>query len=160
MKPVCQFYNCSSYTSLRENTRKSIFKGVSCHQIDACRNEKRQHSWITCSHWCHCNNNNTFPTTESQWRILMIAVYHIEAETKWAPFRSRHFNCIFLNENVWIPIKISLKFVPKDPMNNITALVQIIAWRRPGNKPLSEPMMVNLLTHICVTRPQRDMAVR
>ena len=64
------------------------------------------------------------------------------------------FNCIFLNENVWIPIKISLKFVPKDQMNNIPALVQIMAWRRPGDKPLSAPMMVNLLTHICVTRPQ------
>ena len=29
-----------------------------------------------------------------------------------------------------------------------------MAWRRPGDKPLSEPMMVNLLMHICVTRPQ------
>ena len=64
------------------------------------------------------------------------------------------FNCIFLNENVWILIKISLKFVPKNPINNIPALVQIMAWRRPGDKPLSEPMMVNLLTHICVTRSQ------
>ena len=64
------------------------------------------------------------------------------------------FNCIFLNENVWISIKNSLKFVPKDPMNNIPALVQIMAWRRPGDKPFSAPMMVNLLTHICVTRPQ------
>ena len=64
------------------------------------------------------------------------------------------FNCIFLNENVWIPIKISLKFVPKGPVNNIPALVQIMAWRRPGDKPLSEPMMVRLPTHTCVTRPQ------
>ena len=29
-----------------------------------------------------------------------------------------------------------------------------MAWRRRGDKPLSEPMMVSLLTHICVTRPQ------
>ena len=71
----------------------------------------------------------------------------------------RHFadeilKCIFLNENVWIPIKISLKFVPKGPINNIPALVQIMAWRRPGDKPLSEPVMVRLPTHICVTQPQ------
>ena len=65
------------------------------------------------------------------------------------------FKCIFFNENVWISIKISLKFVPKGPMNNIPALVQIMAWCRPGHKPLSDPMMVRLLTHICVTRPQR-----
>ena len=64
------------------------------------------------------------------------------------------FKCIFLNENVWVPITFSLKFVPKGPINNISALVQIIAWRRPGDKPLSEPMMVSLTTHICVTRPQ------
>ena len=63
------------------------------------------------------------------------------------------FTCIFLNENEWHSIKISLKFVPKIPINNITALVQIMAWRRPGDKPLSEPMMVVLPTHICVTRP-------
>ena len=65
------------------------------------------------------------------------------------------FKCIFLNENVWILINISLKFVPKGPINNIPALVQIMAWRRPGDKPLSEPMLlVRLLTDICVTRPQ------
>ena len=29
-----------------------------------------------------------------------------------------------------------------------------MAWRRPGDKSLSEPMMESLLTHICVTRPQ------
>ena len=64
------------------------------------------------------------------------------------------FNCIFFNENVWITIKISLKFVPNGPINNIPALVQIMAWRRPGDKPISGPMMVRLPTHICVTLPQ------
>ena len=64
------------------------------------------------------------------------------------------FICIFLNENEWHSIKISLKFVPKVSINNIPALVQIMAWRRPGNKPFSEPMMVVLPTHICVTWPQ------
>ena len=58
------------------------------------------------------------------------------------------------NENVWISIKISLKFVPEGPINNIPALVQIMARCRPGDKPLSEPMLVSLLTHICVTWPQ------
>ena len=61
---------------------------------------------------------------------------------------------IFLKENVRISIKISLKFVPKSPIGNIPALFRIMAWRRPGDKPLSEAMMVSLLTHICVSRPQ------
>ena len=64
------------------------------------------------------------------------------------------FKCIFLNENIWISIKIPLKFVPKGPINNIPALFRIMVWRRPGDKPLSETMTVTLVTHICVTRPQ------
>ena len=58
------------------------------------------------------------------------------------------FKCIFLNENVWISIEISLKFVPKGPINNIPSLVQKMAWRRPGDKPLSEPMMARFTTNI------------
>ena len=61
---------------------------------------------------------------------------------------------IFLNENVWIAIKISMNFVPRGPINNIPALVRIMAWCRPGDKSLSEQMMVSLPMHICVTRPQ------
>ena len=49
------------------------------------------------------------------------------------------FKRIFLYENVWISIKISVKFVPGEPIDNILALVQIIAQRRIGDKPLSEP---------------------
>ena len=64
------------------------------------------------------------------------------------------FKWIFLNEYVCILLGISLKFVPKVRINNILAVVQIMAWRRPGDKPLSEPIMASLLTHICVTRPQ------
>ena len=67
----------------------------------------------------------------------------------------RHFpDNIFLNQKVWIPINISLEFVPKGPINNIPALFQIMAWRRPGDNPLSETMLVSLLTHICITWPQ------
>ena len=69
-------------------------------------------------------------------------------------FADDTFKRIFLNDNVRISIKISLKFVLKGPINNNPSLVQIMVWRRSGDKPLSEPMMVSLLTHICVTRPQ------
>ena len=51
------------------------------------------------------------------------------------------FRCIFVNEKVCILIKISLKFVPMGPVNNNPALVQIMAWRRLGDKPLSEPKL-------------------
>ena len=64
------------------------------------------------------------------------------------------FKWIFLKENVWISINISLKFLPRGPINNIPALVQVMACCLVGTKPLSEPMMVRLPTHICVTQPQ------
>ena len=69
-------------------------------------------------------------------------------------FAEDMFKCIFLNENVWILIEISLKFVSKGSINNNPALFQIMAWRHLGNKPLSKAMMVSSLTHICVTWPQ------
>ena len=65
------------------------------------------------------------------------------------------FSCaFFFNENCCILIKSSLKYVRKGPIDNNPTLVQIMAWRRTGDKPLSEPMMISLSTHICVTQPQ------
>ena len=61
------------------------------------------------------------------------------------------FKCIFMKENVWIPIKISLKFVPKGPVNNIPLLVQIMAWRCPGDKPLSEPINDGKFTDVSLS---------
>ena len=75
----------------------------------------------------------------------------------WAETDGRHFpddifKCIFLNEIVWI--KTSQKFVPMGANNYIPALVQITAWRQPGDKPLSEPMLVTLPKHIGVILPK------
>ena len=50
------------------------------------------------------------------------------------------FRCILVNEKFCILIKISLKFVPKGLIDNNPALVEIMAWRRIGDKPLSESM--------------------
>ena len=69
-------------------------------------------------------------------------------------FADHIFKCIFLNENIWISLTISLKFVPEVPVNNIPSLFQIMACCRTGNKPLSEPMVVSLLMQICITWPQ------
>ena len=50
------------------------------------------------------------------------------------------FKSIF-NESVWISITISLKFVPKGPIDYKSALVQVMAWHRTGEKPLPESML-------------------
>ena len=84
--------------------------------------------------------------------IIMVTLTHWHRDKNGRRFADDIFKSILLKENVSIAIKISLKFVPKGPINNIPTLVQIMAWRRPGDKPLSEPMMVSLPKHICVTR--------
>ena len=63
---------------------------------------------------------------------------------KWLKWPNDIFKCIFLNENIRISIKISLKFVPNAPIDNMPSLVQIMAWRQSGDKSLSETMMVSL----------------
>ena len=111
------------------------------------------------------------------WSTLVRFIARRQSDACWWPgsvhifcprqngrhFADDIFKCIFLNEDMWISINVSLKFAPNGQINNIPALVQIMAWRRPGAKPLSEPMMVRLPTYICVTRPQwvkwRDICI-
>ena len=92
---------------------------------------------------------------------VQVSWCHMTPLTHWGrgkmnPISQTSFKCIYLNENLWISLKVSLNFAPKIRINIIPAWVQIMAWRRPGDKPLSEPVMVSLLTHyyLCVTRPQ------
>ena len=98
----------------------------------------------------HCWSSSMSPygITRPQW------INTLRPRQNGRYFADDTFKRIFLNETFRFLIKISLKFVPKSPINNIPALFQIMAWRRPGDKPLSETMMVSLPTHICVTRPQ------
>ena len=96
------------------------------------------------------NQNKQQKITTSQFNLFNT----LRPRKNGRRFTEDVFKCIFLNENAWISLKISLKFVPNGSINNIPTLVQIMAWRRTGDKPLSEPMMDSLLTHICVTRPQ------
>ena len=62
------------------------------------------------------------------------------------------FKCILMNENWCILIQISLKFVPKDPIDNKSVMVQVMAWHRTGDKPLLNQCWPSSLTHICGTR--------
>ena len=59
----------------------------------------------------------------------------------------RHFRMHFLEWKLYTSITISLMFAPKVRISNIPALVQIMARRRQGDKPLSVPVLVSLLTH-------------
>ena len=58
-----------------------------------------------------------------------------------------NFKCIFLNENDGILMRISLKFVPKRPIDDKPAMVQVMAWRRIGDKPLPKPTPTQFTGH-------------
>ena len=98
-------------------------------------------------------------TGETRWgRVLISIKCHwintLRLRQNGYYFADTTFKCIFAKVSVRILIEISLKFLPKGPIKNISALVQIMAWLRPGDKPLSEPMMVLSPMHKCITQPQ------
>ena len=62
------------------------------------------------------------------------------------------FKCISVNENFCILLQMSLKFVPKGSINNMSALVQVMAWRKTGDRPLPEPWWPSSLVYMCGTR--------
>ena len=105
------------------------------------------------------------------WPFVMASMYELLPflwhETHWQqpltywdrwkmpPFCWRHIQMHFLElKYLNINKKISLWYVFKSPIDNISALGHIMAWRRLGDKPLNEPIMVSLQMHICVTLPQ------
>ena len=95
-----------------------------------------------------------FAMSGNLWNLHYSRVNSLRPRRDRRHFADDIFKCVFLNENEWTSPRISLKFVHKVRINNIPSLVQIMARRRPGDKSLSEPMVVSLPTHICVTRPQ------
>ena len=64
---------------------------------------------------------------------------------KWPPFHKWYFQMHNMKEKFCISVLISLKFVLNGPIDSKTALVQVIAWRCKGDKPLSE-LMLNQFT--------------
>ena len=77
----------------------------------------------------------------SKYQSGAILLTHLPLDKMASVLTDDIFKCIFLNENNKIQIPISLKFIPRSPMANKTALVQVTAWHRIGDKPLPELMM-------------------
>ena len=88
--------------------------------------------------------HNIFSHVAHNSLILMVHLNTLRPKQNGRHFADDTFKRIFMNEKVRISFNISLKFVPKGLINSIPALVEIMALRRPGDKPLSEPMLVNI----------------
>ena len=105
----------------------------------------------------HCANSRVlFPvrlTDTTTWECSLVDVIVL---THWGRDQKDAISqTTFSSAFYWMKMYELQQKIPKGPVNNILALVQIMAWRCPGDKPLSEPMLVSLPTYICVTRAQR-----
>ena len=60
-------------------------------------------------------------------------------------FADDTFKRIFIHEDVRTLIEISLKIVPRGPIKNDSALVQVMAWCWPGDKSLPEPILAQFI---------------
>ena len=94
----------------------------------------------------------------------------LKPEQNGRHFAGDIFKCIFFNEDVWISIKISRKFVAKGPINEKLTLIQVMAQCSAGDEPFPGPMLTKVydtiwrhkatmclvthwgrVTHICVS---------
>ena len=87
-----------------------------------------------------------------QYEVYRCPIFDtLKASQNGCPFADDIVRCIFLNKNISILNKISLKYVPSGLIGNMAALVQIKAWLRTGDKPLCEPMLLCFTDiYICV----------
>ena len=100
--------------------------------------------WQLCCHWLHWKLSTWQGVNQSAQGTLHFSVdilTHIPPGQNGRHFTNDIFRCIFKNEKFCIFIQISLKFVPKGPIDINPVLVLLMAWCQIGNKPLSEPML-------------------
>ena len=91
---------------------------------------------------CTCSMVSCLAASFLRWAcIVRYALQGIVQHQNGNHFTDDICRCISVNEKFCILIKISLKFVPKRQIDNNPALFQVMAWRRIGDKPLSEPML-------------------
>ena len=126
------FYRQQAYQASSHEVCYSILNGLASLSLPY----RQQQQWLVWTIWTSLS------------AVREKAVNTLRPRQNGRLFPDNVFKCIFLDESVWFAIKISLQFVFKVWINNIPALVQIMAWCQPGDKPLSEPMLARLLTHI------------
>ena len=99
--------------------------------------------------WRHCDElSQPWPYIayfEGIFNNLQKHLIHLPLDKMTAILTDDIFKCIFLNENDKIPIQISLKLVPRGPIDNKPPLVQVMVWRRKGDKPLPEALMAQVI---------------
>ena len=119
---------------------------------------------------CGCTYEVYFPT-DAFWIPMQYKMFTSIGipiiKMSWPSDRYQlHIHTLFkLSDNIHVPYSIynilqfmspfsyAFSWIKKKNRLRFPALFQIIAWRQSGDKPLSESMVISLLTLICVTRP-------
>ena len=77
---------------------------------------------------CPCLSSHNVMLVRDPWQQSICIVNTLRQRQNGNHFRNDIFKCIFLNENVCILIRISMKSVQWVSIDNRPALVQIMAW--------------------------------
>ena len=117
---------------------------------------------IDIGHYIQMNSYKA--NTLSKKCTFAISRFHCICSNKWLTHWGRDkvaaiFQTPFSNAFSWMEMyEFRLKFhwslFPMVQLRIFQHWFPIMAWRRPGDKPLFGPMMVRLLTHICVAPPR------
>ena len=138
----------SDWLSGAGTSRERSSAVVVTEHIDGLVQERRNSSALAMELRLSCTNPSLSTNTSS----LVINTW--EFEQNGQHFADVNFKCVFLNDNQYIFIQISLKFDPKGPGDNKPALSRVMAWYSTGDKPLSESMMITLCD---VIRPHNNV---
>ena len=122
------------------------WKHVYCHELQQtmCTRTITNHQLF---HTAYSTHNDKLSKSMSKGQEVEVCepqflLTHWGRDKMDATLADSIFKCNFVDGNVLISIRTSLRCVPKGPIDNKSSLVQIMAWRRTGDKPLSEPMVV------------------
>ena len=124
------------FNLLKEHEHSSPFDGQSCIYIYIYLEPNIGHHYVCRCLWHLMVLDYQYASYEVSWHLTPLP------QDKMATISQTTISkCIFTNEKFCILFWISLKFVPKGPIDNNSALVQVMAWRQTRDKPLSEPVL-------------------
>ena len=96
---------------------------------------------------CRLENGGHLVSASMCWQEGKIHI--LRSRQNCRHFTDGIFKCIFLNKMYEYRLRFHCSLSPKFELRIFQRWFRM-AWRQPGDKPLSEPMVVGLLTHICV----------
>ena len=146
---------------MREIIHSSSFPDIVSHKLHPDKNKLSQNDCAVLfsvlsqsqrlrsvsSHRCHIFRQVSTGGTQYDFNAVSFLQYPLThpPEQNGCHFADDIFKCIFVNEKFCILIPISLKSVPKGSIDNNSALVRVMAWRRTGDKKVSEPMLTQFI---------------